>query len=133
MWVQWSEQRDYMDASWGCGTIIATLFVLINLVGMLENIIYCRVFIRSEYMYLSFDFIVQYFHRSTWRLCYGVVAFQSRYCMCYFILHRRPTSKINFNNRLNMILGILKTLGLINFLFEHFRPLHTAFYGTSSF
>lgn len=33
MWVQWSEQRDYMDASWGCGYFLATLFVLINLLG----------------------------------------------------------------------------------------------------
>ncbi|KAL1138753.1 hypothetical protein AAG570_008815 [Ranatra chinensis] len=35
MWVQWSEQRDYMDTSWGCGTFLATLFVFVNLVGQL--------------------------------------------------------------------------------------------------
>jgi len=35
MWVQWSEQRDYMDSSWGCGYFLATLFVFINLVGQL--------------------------------------------------------------------------------------------------
>uniref|UniRef100_A0A1B6BWM4 Surfeit locus protein 4 homolog n=1 Tax=Clastoptera arizonana TaxID=38151 RepID=A0A1B6BWM4_9HEMI len=35
MWVQWSEQREYMDMSWGCGKILATLFVFINLVGQL--------------------------------------------------------------------------------------------------
>ena len=35
MWVQWSEQREYMDISWGCGWFIATLFVVINLVGQL--------------------------------------------------------------------------------------------------
>ncbi|CAG7835089.1 unnamed protein product [Allacma fusca] len=35
MYMQWSEQRDYMDASWGCGYFLATLFVLINLVGQL--------------------------------------------------------------------------------------------------
>ncbi|XP_066993643.1 surfeit locus protein 4 homolog [Anabrus simplex] len=35
MWVQWSEQQEYMDMSWGCGKFLATLFVLINLVGQL--------------------------------------------------------------------------------------------------
>ena len=35
MWVQWSEQREYMDISWGCGWFIATMFVVINLVGQL--------------------------------------------------------------------------------------------------
>ena len=35
MWFQWSEQREYMDMSWGCGYVMATLFVLVNLVGQL--------------------------------------------------------------------------------------------------
>ncbi|XP_012522111.1 surfeit locus protein 4 homolog isoform X1 [Monomorium pharaonis] len=35
MWFQWNEQREYMDASWGCGKFLATMFVLINLVGQL--------------------------------------------------------------------------------------------------
>merc|ERR1711860_140109 len=35
MWVQWSEQREYMDISWGCGWFLATFFVVINLVGQL--------------------------------------------------------------------------------------------------
>ncbi|XP_065083880.1 surfeit locus protein 4 homolog [Ochlerotatus camptorhynchus] len=33
MWVQWNEQREYMDMSWGCGKFLATMFVLINLIG----------------------------------------------------------------------------------------------------
>uniref|UniRef100_A0A0A9ZFJ1 Surfeit locus protein 4 n=1 Tax=Lygus hesperus TaxID=30085 RepID=A0A0A9ZFJ1_LYGHE len=35
MWVQWNEQSEYMDMSWGCGKFLATLFVLINLIGQL--------------------------------------------------------------------------------------------------
>jgi len=35
MWFQWNEQRDYMNASWGCGYFIASLFVLYNLIGQL--------------------------------------------------------------------------------------------------
>ncbi|GLG99501.1 Surfeit locus protein 4-like protein [Gryllus bimaculatus] len=35
MWVQWTEQQEYMDMSWGCGKFLAALFVLINLIGQL--------------------------------------------------------------------------------------------------
>lgn len=35
MWFQWSEQRDYIDTSWGCGKFIATSFVIINMIGQL--------------------------------------------------------------------------------------------------
>ena len=35
MWVQWSEQREYMDISWGCGWFLATMFVVVNLIGQL--------------------------------------------------------------------------------------------------
>jgi len=35
MWFQWSEQRDYISSSWGCGWVLGTLFVLINLFGQL--------------------------------------------------------------------------------------------------
>ena len=34
-WVQWNEQVEHMDTSWGCGWFLATTFVLINLVGQL--------------------------------------------------------------------------------------------------
>ncbi|KAJ9601491.1 hypothetical protein L9F63_000330, partial [Diploptera punctata] len=39
MWVQWSEQREYMDMSWGCGKFLATIFVLVNLIGQIGGCI----------------------------------------------------------------------------------------------
>ncbi|KAI5613289.1 surfeitprotein 4, like [Silurus asotus] len=35
MWFQWSEQKEYIEGSWGCGYFLASLFVLINLLGQL--------------------------------------------------------------------------------------------------
>lgn len=35
MWFQWYEQRDYIEATWGCGYFLATCFVLLNLLGQL--------------------------------------------------------------------------------------------------
>jgi len=39
MYFQWSEQSKYMDMSWNCGMFLATVFVLINLVGQLGGCI----------------------------------------------------------------------------------------------
>jgi len=35
MWLQWDEQRDYMNSTWSCGWLLASLFVIINLIGQL--------------------------------------------------------------------------------------------------
>ncbi|KAJ8285658.1 hypothetical protein GJAV_G00029470 [Gymnothorax javanicus] len=35
MWFQWNEQRDYIEATWGCGYFLATCFVLLNLFGQI--------------------------------------------------------------------------------------------------
>ncbi|XP_037337262.2 surfeit 4, like isoform X2 [Pungitius pungitius] len=35
MWFQWAEQSDYIDSSWSCGRLLASLFVLLNLLGQL--------------------------------------------------------------------------------------------------
>ncbi|GIX86361.1 surfeit locus protein 4 homolog [Caerostris darwini] len=37
MWMQWSEQRDYMNVSWGIGWFLGSAFVLVNLVGQLAG------------------------------------------------------------------------------------------------
>ncbi|KAI4892635.1 hypothetical protein NFI96_021633, partial [Prochilodus magdalenae] len=39
MWFQWSEQKEYIESSWGCGFFLASLFVLINLLGQLGGCI----------------------------------------------------------------------------------------------
>ena len=46
MWVQWNDQREYMDISWSCGYFLATLFVIVNLVGQLGGVI--MVLIRKK-------------------------------------------------------------------------------------
>jgi len=35
MWSQWGEQRDYISSTWSCGQFLATLFVLVNMLGQL--------------------------------------------------------------------------------------------------
>lgn len=37
MWFQWGEQRDYIDSTWGCGYLVASSFVLLNLLGQLSK------------------------------------------------------------------------------------------------
>ncbi|XP_041370437.1 surfeit locus protein 4-like [Gigantopelta aegis] len=39
MWSQWGDQRDYMNQAWGCGYFLASLFVLINLLGQIGSCI----------------------------------------------------------------------------------------------
>lgn len=37
MWLQWSDQSEYMESTWSCGHFLANVFVLINLLGQLGN------------------------------------------------------------------------------------------------
>ena len=37
MWFQWGEQRDYIDTTWSCGYLLASSFVLLNLLGQLSE------------------------------------------------------------------------------------------------
>ena len=38
MLVQWTEEREAVDLSWGCGWYLATLFVILNLLGQLGGV-----------------------------------------------------------------------------------------------
>jgi uncharacterized membrane protein YphA (DoxX/SURF4 family) len=48
MWTQWNEQREYMDISWGCGWFLATLFVVINLIGQLGGVVMVMLKLKAE-------------------------------------------------------------------------------------
>ncbi|KAI7691018.1 hypothetical protein SSS_01965 [Sarcoptes scabiei] len=49
MWVQWGEQRDYMNAQWNCGHFLATFFVIINMLAQLigSGLLLSRFFIEA--------------------------------------------------------------------------------------
>lgn len=38
MWFQWGEQSEYINATWDCGRFLATVFVLLNLLGQLGDV-----------------------------------------------------------------------------------------------
>lgn len=37
--LRWNEQREYMNMSWNCGKFLATVFVLVNLLGQVGGVI----------------------------------------------------------------------------------------------
>jgi hypothetical protein len=37
MWFDWTAQTKYIDIAWNCGSFLATLFVIVNLIGQLAG------------------------------------------------------------------------------------------------
>ena len=37
MYFKWSDEKDYIDSQWGCGSFVATLFVVVHIVGQLAG------------------------------------------------------------------------------------------------
>ena len=35
IYFKWSDEKDYIDSQWGCGSFLATLFVVVHIVGQL--------------------------------------------------------------------------------------------------
>ena len=50
MWFQWSEQRDYIAYSWSCGSLIGTLFVVLNL---LCQLVPCGLILARKHVNIS--------------------------------------------------------------------------------
>lgn len=39
IFLRWNEQREYMNMSWNCGKFLATVFVLVNLLGQVGGVV----------------------------------------------------------------------------------------------
>ena len=50
MWVQWNEQRDYIELTWQCGSALATLFVITN---MVVQIVGCFMVLLRKYVHVA--------------------------------------------------------------------------------
>lgn len=58
MWVQWNEQREYMNMSWNCGKFLATVFVLVNLIGQVGGVVMVLARLRVQIACGTLFFIV---------------------------------------------------------------------------
>lgn len=58
MWFQWKEQADYMDATWGCGSFMANLFVIVNMVGQLVGCVMVLARIKVPFACALLGFII---------------------------------------------------------------------------
>uniref|UniRef100_A0A8C7S8H6 Surfeit locus protein 4 n=1 Tax=Oncorhynchus mykiss TaxID=8022 RepID=A0A8C7S8H6_ONCMY len=71
MWFQWNEQKDYIEATWGCGYFLATCFVLLNLTGQLGGCV--LILSRHFVQYACFGL-------------FGIIALQVRKYLTYWNL-----------------------------------------------
>ncbi|XP_013793007.1 surfeit locus protein 4-like, partial [Limulus polyphemus] len=58
MWFQWDDQKNYINASWGCGWFLATFFVGFNLVGQIGGSFMVLTRFRVNYACEMLFFIV---------------------------------------------------------------------------
>jgi len=79
MWLQWGEQRDYMNSTWGCGWILASLFVLLNLIGQLGA---SAVVLVRRYVVIGCGILL------------GIIALQVKHCTVIEVLTAGPFSNI---------------------------------------
>jgi len=61
MWSQWTEQKDYINSTWSCGTFLASLFVLLNLLGQIgcSVLVVSRKFVNQACYFLFFIIFLQ--------------------------------------------------------------------------
>ena len=86
MWVQWTEQREYMDISWGCGWFLATMFVVLNLLGQLGGVAMVLFRFRVDIACCVLFFIVCLQVRSTAYFLYSRMK-RSYYSYLWGFLH----------------------------------------------
>ena len=79
MWLQWGEQRDYMNSTWGCGWILASLFVLLNLIGQLGA---SAVVLVRRYVVIGCGILL------------GIIALQVKHCTVIEVCTAGPFSNI---------------------------------------
>jgi len=98
MWTQWNEQREYMDISWGCGWFLATMFVVINLIGQLGGVIMVMGKLKVE-------------------IACGVLFFYcllTDHCLQYFVGYAVPIPKFGTGWSLTFGLGRITSRGKID-------------------
>ncbi len=78
MWFQWSDQRDYMNIQWGCGYIIATLFVITNMLGQLigSGLVLTRFYVSAACATLFGTVVLQvHFHYYQYFIGLNIIQF----------------------------------------------------------
>uniref|UniRef100_A0A673X5X1 Surfeit 4 n=1 Tax=Salmo trutta TaxID=8032 RepID=A0A673X5X1_SALTR len=81
MWFQWNEQKDYIEATWGCGYFLATCFVLLNLTGQLGGCV--LILSRHFVQYACFGL-------------FGIIALQVRKYLIYSVFTHGTAADLMF-------------------------------------
>lgn len=65
-YLRWNEQREYMNMSWNCGKFLATVFVLVNLLGQVGGVVMVLARLRVQIACGLLFFIVCLQVSSSW-------------------------------------------------------------------